>query len=108
VFARAAEKTFRLLRESTKSWTNPIRGCQDNLFERYLVSGIIHVPFGAIPVPIPRAMAGHGPFQEIRAPPATERRLGELHLRVHRAGEQAYLEKVGGAERVSRLKPPVF
>jgi glutaconate CoA-transferase subunit A len=23
-------------------------------------------------------------------------------------GEEAYLEKVGGAERVSRLKPPVF
>src|SRR5438876_370968 len=54
VFARAAEKTFVSCEEvyDRLDHSHP-EGAKNNLFERYLVSGIIHVPFGAHPSSYP-------------------------------------------------------
>jgi glutaconate CoA-transferase subunit A len=110
VFARAAEKTFVSCEEvyDRLDHSHP-EGAKNNLYERYLVSGIIHIPFGAHPSSYPARYGWDMDHFKKYAASAGEENGWESYVAEFIAGgEQAYLEKVGGAERVSRLKPPVF
>jgi glutaconate CoA-transferase subunit A len=110
VFARAAEKTFVSCEEvyDRLDHAHP-EGAKNNLFERYLVAGIIHAPYGAHPSSYP---ARYGwdmdHFKKYAASAGEENGWANYVSEFIAGGEAAYLEKVGGAERVSRLKPPVF
>lgn len=110
VFARAAEKTFvsceevydRLdLEHSDKA--------KYNLFERYLVAGVIHAPYGAHPSSYPTRYGWDiDHFKKYAASATEEGGWAQYKAEFIDGGEQAYLEKVGGAERVKSLKLPVF
>ena len=110
VFARAAEKTFVSCEEvyARLDHSHP-EGAKNNLFERYLVAGIIHAPYGAHPSSYPARYGWDMGHFKAYAASATEENGWEKYVSEFIApGEEAYLEKVGGAEAVSRLKPPVF
>jgi glutaconate CoA-transferase subunit A len=110
VFARAAEKTFVSCEEVherldlTHSDT-----AKYNLFERYLVAGIIHAPCGAHPSSYP---ARYGwdmdHFKTYAASAGEEGGWAKYKAEFIDIGEAAYLEKIGGAERVHALKLPIF
>jgi glutaconate CoA-transferase subunit A len=110
VFVRAAETAYVSCEEiSDRLDLSHPEGAKNNLFERYLVSGIIHAPFGAHPTSYP---ARYGwdmdHFKKYAASAGEENGWAAYVAEFIAGGEAAYLEKVGGAERVSRLKPPVF
>jgi glutaconate CoA-transferase subunit A len=110
VFARAAEKTFvsceevydRLdLEHSDKA--------KHNLYERYLVTGVIHAPYGAHPTSYPTRYGWDmDHFKAYSASAGEEGGWQKYKAEFIDGGEEAYLEKVGGAGRVKSLKLPVF
>jgi glutaconate CoA-transferase subunit A len=80
-----------------------------NLFERYLVAGIIHAPYGAHPSSYP---ARYGwdmdHFKKYAASAAEEDGWAKYMAEFIAGGEDAYLEKIGGPDRVKSLKLPIF
>jgi glutaconate CoA-transferase subunit A len=110
MFVRAAEKAFvsceevydRLdLAHSDKA--------KHNLYERYLVTGIIHAPCGAHPTSYPTLYGWDMEhFKAYAASAAEEGGWEKYKAQFIDGGEEAYLEKIGGAARVKSLKLPIF
>lgn len=110
VFARAAEKTFVSCEEvyDRLDLTHSDKA-KYNLFERYLVAGIIHAPCGAHPTSYP---ARYGwdmdHFKKYAASAAEDGGWETYKAEFIDCGAEAYLEKIGGAARVHSLKLPIF
>jgi glutaconate CoA-transferase subunit A len=109
LYARAADQCYvstELLRERFELDAETAR---HNPFERYLVSGVVHAPGGAHP-------SYMGPdygwdmehFKRYNASASEENGWQKYVEEFISPGEQAYLSKVGGAEKISKLKLPVF
>lgn len=109
LFARAAEKCF----VSTETLVDRFQLTADearfNLFERYLVHGVVLAPHGAHPT-------YNGPdygwdMDHLKRYNASGSEEGGWQKYVDEfiaGGEAAYLAKNGGAERIAKLKTPVF
>jgi glutaconate CoA-transferase, subunit A len=109
LFARAADRCF----VSTESLVDRLsldeHSARFNQFERYLVTGVVHVPFGAHPT-------YNGPdygwdLDHLKRYNASANEEGGWQTYVDEfvaIGEAAYLDKMGGAERIGKLRRPVF
>jgi glutaconate CoA-transferase subunit A len=109
LFARAAKRCF----VSTEILVDRLELDEDtarfNQFERYLVSGVIHAPWGAHPT-------YNGPdygwdLEHLKRYNASASAEGGWQAYVDEfiaIDEAAYLEKMGGAGRIAKLRRPVF
>lgn len=109
LFARAARRCFVSTERLVDRLELDEHSARFNQFERYLVSGVVHAPFGAHPT-------YNGPdygwdlehlkrYNASASEPAGWQAYVDEFLA---QGEDAYLQKVGGAERIGRLPRPVF
>ena len=109
LYARAAERCYvstELLRERFELDAETAR---QNPFERYLVSGVVHAPCGAHPTYMgPDYGWDMEHFKRYNASAAEEGGWQKYLEEFVSGGESAYLGKIGGAERVAKLKLPVF
>jgi glutaconate CoA-transferase subunit A len=110
LFARAAAKTFvttELLVDRID--TDYADSFQKNLFERYLVTGVVQTPFGAHPT---TAHGGYGvDMAHLKSYAATAAESGGWQRYFDEFvadGEASYLERVGGAAKVSKLPFPIY
>lgn len=109
-FARAAKRCFvtceRLVERLDLAYSNDAR-C--NQFERYFVAGVASAPFGAHPTSNPPAYGWDMEHLREYATNAAQENGWDSYSDAYIApGEAEYLRKVGGAERISKLPPPVF
>jgi glutaconate CoA-transferase, subunit A len=82
---------------------------RSNQFERYFVSGVAHAPFGAHPTSNPPSYGWDLEHLREYAASAADAGGWEKYAQAFiEGGEQDYLRKVGGAERLAQLPPPVF
>jgi glutaconate CoA-transferase subunit A len=109
LYARAAERCYvstevlhaRLELDADSARLNP--------FERYLVSGVVHAPCGAHPTYMSPDYGWDMEHLKRYNASATEEQGWDKYLEEFvQPGEAAYLAKIGGAERVAKLKLPVF
>ena len=110
VFARAAEKTYVSCEEvyDRLDLAHPDKA-KSNLFERYLVAGVIHAPYGAHPTSYPTRYGWDmDHFKAYAASAGEEGGWEKYKADFIDPGEEAYLAKVGGADRVKSLKLPIF
>lgn len=110
LFARAAQRCFVSCEELTdrldRSHGNGVRS---NYFERSLVSGVVHAPYGAHPTSCaPRYGWDMDHFKRYAAGAAEEQGWQKYADEFLALDEPAYLHKVGGAERVGKLPAPIF
>ncbi|MBI4921625.1 MAG: CoA transferase subunit A [Devosia nanyangense] len=110
LFARAAERTIVTTEEicDRLDRTHPDKAKQ-NLFERYLVSGVVHAPLGAHPTTAHDAYGWDMPHLKAYAASAAEADGWARYMADYVAGgEAAYIDKVGGARAVASLPIPTF
>jgi glutaconate CoA-transferase subunit A len=109
LFARAAQQCFVSCEQLHERLELTAEQARCNTFERYLVSGVIHAPFGAHPT---ACQPEYGwDLSHLKRYAASAGEEGGWHAYVEEyvaAGEQAYLDKNGGAERMGSLALPVF
>lgn len=109
LFARAAERCYVSTEKLGDRLELDAATARFNPFERYLVHGVVHAPCGAHPT-------YNGPdygwdlehLKRYNASGAEENGWQNYMSEFVADGETAYLAKVGGAERVLKLRPPVF
>ena len=109
LFARAARRCFVSTERLVDRLGLDEHSARFNQFERYLVTGVVHAPFGAHPT-------YNGPdygwdlehLKRYNASGADSAGWQAYADEFLRQGEDAYLQKVGGAERIGRLPRPVF
>jgi glutaconate CoA-transferase subunit A len=109
-FARAAEKCFVSAEEVVDridlSHPEDVRA---NLFERFLVTGVVHAPYGAHPTSFPtRYGADWGHLKAYAAGAAEEDGWSKYVQEFVAGGEANYIQKVGGAEKISKLPLPIY
>lgn len=109
LFARAAQQCFvscEKLEERLELTAEQARG---NTFERYLVTGVVHAPFGAHPTSCPSDYGWDMSHFKRYAASAGEEGGWQAYVDEFVApGELAYQDKNGGAERLGALPMPVF
>ena len=109
LYARAAERSYvstEVLHERLELDADTARL---NPFERYLVAGVVHAPCGAHPTYMgPNYGWDMDHFKRYNASATEENGWQNYLSEFVNGGEAAYLAKVGGAERVTKLKLPVF
>lgn len=110
LFARAAEQCFVSCEElSDRLDRTHEKGVRSNYFERSLVTGVVHAPYGAHPTSCaPRYGWDMDHFKRYAAGAGEEQGWQKYADEFLAPGEGAYLGKVGGAERVGKLPLPVF
>jgi glutaconate CoA-transferase, subunit A len=110
LFARAAQRCVVSCEELTERLDlTHEKGVRCNSFERSLVSGVVHAPYGAHPTSCPpRYGWDMDHFKRYAAGAAEEQGWQKYSAEFLAQDECAYLGKVGGAERVARLPLPVF
>jgi glutaconate CoA-transferase subunit A len=109
LYARAAERCYVSTEVLRERFELDAETARQNPFERYLVTGVVHAPCGAHPTYF-------GPdygwdlehFKRYNASAGEEQGWRNYVEEFISAGEAAYLAKVGGAERVAKLKVPAF
>lgn len=109
LFARAAQQCFvscEKLEERLELTAEQARG---NTFERYLVTGVVHAPFGAHPTSCPSDYGWDMSHFKRYAASAGEEGGWQAYVdEFVTPGELAYQDKNGGAERLGTLPMPVF
>jgi glutaconate CoA-transferase subunit A len=109
LYARAAERCFVSTEVLRDQLTLDAETAKQNAFERYLVSGVVHAPCGAHPTYMsPEYGWDMEHFKRYYASATEENGWQKYVEEFVSAGEKEYLAKVGGAERIAKLKPPVF
>ena len=109
LFARAAQRCFVSAETLVDRLSLDEHSARFNRFERYLVSGVVHAPLGAHPT-------YNGPdygwdIEHLKRYNASANEAVGWQAYVDEfvaIGEDAYLTKVGGAERIRQLRRPVF
>jgi glutaconate CoA-transferase subunit A len=109
LFARAAQHCIVSTEVLQERFELDAETARLNGFERYLVSAVVHAPCGAHPTYMgPDYGWDMDHFKRYNAS-ATEEGGWDKYLEEFvTPGESGYLVKVGGAERVAKLKLPVF
>jgi glutaconate CoA-transferase subunit A len=109
-FARAAERCFVSCEELherldlTASDT-----AKANLFERFLVTGVVHAPGGAHPTSYPTRYGWDMEHLKKYTASAGEEGGWARYAQEFLSGDEAtYQQRVGGMERISKLPLPVF
>jgi glutaconate CoA-transferase subunit A len=108
LFARAAKRCLVSTEALVERLQLDEHSARFNQFERYLVSGVVHAPCGAHPT-------YNGPdygwdLEHLKRynASAVEGGWQAYATEFIEPGEAAYLDKVGGAERIRKLPRPVF
>lgn len=109
LFARAAERCYVSTERLVDRFALDADSARFNLFERYLVHGVVHAPCGAHPT-------YNGPdygwdMDHLKRYNASGSEEGGWQKYVEEfvaCSEAEYLARQGGADRVSKLKTPVF
>jgi glutaconate CoA-transferase subunit A len=109
LYARAADACYvstEVLHDKLELDADTAR---QNLFERYLVSGVVHAPCGAHPTYMGDAYGWDFKHMKLYNASASEEGGWQQYLDEYiTPGESAYLEKVGGEAQIRALKQPVF
>jgi glutaconate CoA-transferase, subunit A len=110
LFARAAARCYVSCEELVERLDRSHAGtAKANFFERSLVTGVVHAPYGAHPTSCaPRYGWDMDHFKRYAAGAGEEQGWQKYSDEFLAGDEPAYLGKVGGAERVGRLPVPVF
>lgn len=110
LFARAAQRCFVSCEElGERLDLTHEKGSRCNFFERSLVTGVVHAPYGAHPTSCaPRYGWDMDHFKRYAAGAGEDQGWQKYADEFLAQDERAYLGKVGGAERVGRLPVPVF
>jgi glutaconate CoA-transferase, subunit A len=110
LFARAAARCYVSCEELTDRLDRSHAvTAKANYFERSLVTGVIHAPYGAHPTSCaPRYGWDMDHFKRYAAGAAEEQGWQKYVDEFLAGDERGYLGKVGGAERVAKLPLPVF
>ncbi|MFJ4387794.1 CoA transferase subunit A [Pseudomonas sp. NPDC089407] len=109
LFARAAQQCFVSCETLHERLELSAEQARSNTFERYLVSGVIHAPFGAHPTSCPPAYGWDFKHLKEYAASAAEAGGWQAYIDAFVApGELAYHDKNGGAARMGTLPLPVF
>ncbi|HYQ53001.1 CoA transferase subunit A [Pseudomonas sp. NPDC089396] len=109
LFARAAAQCFVSCEQLHQRLELSPEQARCNTFERYLVSGVIHAPFGAHPTTCQPAYGWDLSHLKRYAASASEEGGWEAYLAEFvTPGEQAYQDRNGGSERMGALALPVF
>jgi glutaconate CoA-transferase subunit A len=109
-FARAAAACYVSCEELTERLdrSHP-QTAKSNFFERSVVTGVVHAPFGAHPTSCaPRYGWDMEHFKRYGALAAEENGWGKYMDEFVGTDESWYATRVGGAERLSKLPLPVF
>ena len=109
-FARAADKVYVTTEElvDTIASEDP-EDVKANLFEPYLVTGVVETPLGAHPTTVHASYGWDEAHLKAYAASANEENGWQPFFDKHIAGdEQSYLESVGGAEHIRTLPIPTF
>jgi glutaconate CoA-transferase subunit A len=109
LFARAAERCF----VSTERLQDRLSLSRDearfNFFERYLVTGVVHVPGGAHPTYLdPDYGWDLDHLKRYNASATDEGGWAGYRSEFIDGDEAAYQARIGGAERLAKLRRPVF
>ena len=109
-FARAADKTYvsaeEVVERMDESYPDPA-DAKASIFERCFVTGVIPARFGAHPTSMPPAYGWDmGYFKSYAAAAGEDGGWDRLNADIA-AGEEAYLERVGG-EKIASLPLPIF
>jgi glutaconate CoA-transferase subunit A len=109
LFARAADTCYVSTERLHERLELDAATARFNPFERSLVTGVIAAPFGAHPTYSSPDYGWDADHLKLYAAGAAQADGWETYLQEFiRCTDADYLEKVGGAERVSRLELPVF
>jgi glutaconate CoA-transferase subunit A len=110
LFARAAERTIVTTEEiyDRLDHAHPDKA-KTNLFERYLVSGVVHAPLGAHPTTAHDAYGWDMGHLKAYAATATQEGGWAQYMADYVGdSEAAYIAKVGGAQAIASLPIPTF
>ncbi len=109
LFARAATACYVSTEVLHERLALDADTARQNLFERYLVSGVVHAPGGAHPTYLSPNYGWDMDHLKRYCASAGEEQGWETYLNEFvRIGEAAYQEKVGGSARLAALTQPVF
>ncbi|WP_439861879.1 CoA transferase subunit A [Pseudomonas sp. MBLB4136] len=109
LFARAAQQCFVSCERLEDQLQLTAEQARFNTFERYLVTGVVHAPYGAHPTSCPSDYGWD--MSHFKRYVASSQEEGGWQAYVDEfvsPGEQAYQDKNGGAERLGALPLPVF
>jgi glutaconate CoA-transferase subunit A len=109
LYARAADACYVSTEVLHDKLALDANAARENPFERYLVKGVVHAPYGAHP-------SYFGPnygwdlehLKRYNASAGEEGGWQQYMDEFVAPGEAAYLDKVGGAKRLDTLKQPIF
>ena len=108
-FARAAERCYVSAEEVDDKLELDAETARFNTFERSLVSGVVHAPLGAHPTACGPAygwdMQHLKAYSDSAAQDDGWQQYAETHVN---CSDAEYLERNGGAERISQLPMPIF
>ncbi|MBV2235619.1 MAG: hypothetical protein KUL75_08750 [Sterolibacterium sp.] len=109
LFARAADAcyvTTEILEEKLQLGPDEARF---NYFERYLVTGVVHTPGGGHPTYCGKSYGWDmDHLKKYNASAAAEGGWQQYYDEFIAGGEDAYIAKNGGMERISKLRQPIF
>ena len=109
LYARAAERCYISTEVLHERLALTADTAKQNPFERYLVTGVVHAPCGAHPTYFGPDYGWDMEHLKTYNTSATEENGWQKYMEQFVApGEAAYLAKAGGAERIHKLKLPVF
>jgi glutaconate CoA-transferase subunit A len=109
LFARAADRCYVTTEVLHDRLALDAETAKDNRFERYLVHGVVHAPFGAHPTYFGPSYGWDLEHLKRYDASATEESGWAAYANEFvNLSEPDYLAKVGGGERIARLPLPVF
>jgi len=109
LFARASSHTIVSTEVLHDKLAVDAGTAKQNFFERYLVQAVVHAPCGAHPTYLgPDYGLDMDHLKTYNASASEEGGWQKYVADFVTPGEDAYLAKVGGAERVSKLKLPIY
>ena len=109
LFARASDHTIVSTEVLHDKLTVDAETAKQNPFERYLVKSVVHAPCGAHPTYMGPSYGWDMEHLKRYNASATEENGWQKYVdEFVSVGETEYLAKVGGAERIAKLKLPAF
>jgi len=109
LYARAADACYVSTEVLRERFELDVETAKQNPFERYLVKGVVHAPLGAHPTYLgPDYGWDMDHLKRYNASATEENGWQNYVAEFVTPGEAEYRNKIGGAERVGKLKQPVF
>ena len=109
LYARAAKQCFVSCERLEERLSLDAQQARFNTFERYLVTGVVHAPFGAHPTSCPSDYGWDlSHLKRYSASAAQDGGWAAYVAEFVTPGESAYQASNGGVDRLSALPLPVF